>query len=81
MTKAVSPTTAAAGAMTTLTYTITVNNRDDEDEGLNKLHDELAAGLTYDAGSGAFTPPGGGATGTEPGIAWCRQPNPRSGMS
>ena len=62
-TKVASPTTALADTLTTYTYTITVDNRSDSDESVNKVYDQLPAGLAYVAGSTT------GMTVTEPSVS------------
>ncbi len=49
--KAVIPTAASPGVLTTFAYTITVRNQDDEAEQVTKIHDALPPGFTYVAGS------------------------------
>ncbi len=49
--KSVEPTTAAPSTPTTFTYTITVENRDDKQVNLNKIHDRLPTGFSYVGGS------------------------------
>lgn len=50
-TKVASPTTALADTLTTYTYTITVENRSESAESINKVYDQLPAGMTYVTGS------------------------------
>lgn len=45
--KVVTPTTGTPWVLTTFTYTITVENRDDEPENLTKIHDGLPEGFSY----------------------------------
>ena len=66
--KEVTPTTADPNVPTTFTYTITVENRDDQAESLRKVYDELPTGFSYVAGSTSITYPGGSGS-PEPSIA------------
>ena len=50
-TKVVTPTTAQPDTLTDFTYTITVENRDDEERNLTKVHDRLPSGFSYVPGS------------------------------
>ncbi|MBI2867042.1 MAG: DUF11 domain-containing protein [Chloroflexi bacterium] len=50
-TKVVTPTTAEPDTLTDFTYTITVENRDDEARNLTKVHDRLPSGFSYVPGS------------------------------
>lgn len=50
-TKVVTPTNSAPNVLTTFAYTITVTNRDDDDENLDEIHDKLPMGFSYVAGS------------------------------
>ncbi|MDP3064663.1 MAG: hypothetical protein Q8O40_15885 [Chloroflexota bacterium] len=49
--KTVTPVTAAPNTLTTFTYTIVIENRDNEAENLTKIYDGLPAGFSYVAGS------------------------------
>jgi uncharacterized repeat protein (TIGR01451 family) len=49
--KTVDPATAAPYSLTTLTYTVTVENRDDQSENLQKVRDGLPPGFSYVSGS------------------------------
>lgn len=49
--KTVDPVSAAPYSLTTFTYTITVENRDDQSENLNKVRDGLPPGFSYVSGS------------------------------
>ena len=61
--KAVSPEIAMPNTLTTFTYTITVENRDDEPESLTTINDVLPDGFGYVGGSTT------GVTTDEPGIS------------
>ena len=47
----VSPTSAQPGTLTSFTYTVTVENMDEEPEGLRKIHDMLPPDFSYKAGT------------------------------
>ncbi|MBI4310805.1 MAG: DUF11 domain-containing protein [Chloroflexi bacterium] len=49
--KEVAPATTAAATLTTFNYSILIRNEDDEAEQITKVHDGLAPGFTYLAGS------------------------------
>lgn len=49
--KQVTPSSAPPDTPTTFSYTITVENRDDQAENLRKIHDELPNGFSYLPGS------------------------------
>ncbi|MBI2916720.1 MAG: isopeptide-forming domain-containing fimbrial protein [Chloroflexi bacterium] len=61
--KTVTPNTAPVFTETTFTYTVTVENRDNDPENVRKIHDVLPPGFTYVAGSTS------GVTTDEPSIS------------
>ncbi|MDA2954142.1 MAG: hypothetical protein O2976_05965 [Actinomycetota bacterium] len=63
--KTVSPQSAAANSLTVYSYHITVENRDDQTERVNKIMDTLPAGFTYITGSTS------GVTIADPAITCC----------
>ena len=67
--KVVTPATTTPSVTTTFTYTIAVDNRDDQPENLTKIKDKLPPGFGYVSNSAQFTPPGGPTSGLEPSIS------------
>ncbi|MBI4339819.1 MAG: isopeptide-forming domain-containing fimbrial protein [Chloroflexi bacterium] len=68
-TKTVLPTTALPGVLTTFTYTILAENRDDQEENLQKIHDSLPPGFSYVPGSTLLVDPDSGPYTSDPSVA------------